>query len=194
AENNHVKVALLGVGLGLEDKNTWYVHTADVEIEGNEPDNTPNDEEEPPTPTGPSIKIPGQDSPVYLSEPIVLGGHFTWAEATKNGARIPANKEVVDGIIKIAGVMEEVRTFMGDRSIKINSWYRDPATNRRVGGASKSRHLSGDAVDFVVDGIGTFDVYKKLEPWWGDKGGLASSSRFTHIDARGYKARWSYGY
>ncbi|NET38048.1 MAG: DUF4231 domain-containing protein, partial [Cyanothece sp. SIO1E1] len=41
AENNHVKVALLGVGLGLEDKNTWYVHTADVEIEGNEPDNTP---------------------------------------------------------------------------------------------------------------------------------------------------------
>jgi len=49
-------------------------------------------------------------------------------------------------------------------------------------------------VDFVVSGISPPQVNRQLEPWWGDRGGLASVSCFTHIDARGYKARWSYGF
>ena len=86
----------------------------------------------------------------------------------------------------------------GGRRIQINSWYRDPITNKAVGGASQSRHMAGDAVDFlVVEGAGylnPFDVYGRLDPWWGNRGGLASSSLFTHIDVRGYKARWHYLY
>jgi uncharacterized protein YcbK (DUF882 family) len=101
---------------------------------------------------------------------------------------------VVYGIIRIARVMEEVRARLGDRPIRVNSWYRDPASNRAVGGARFSRHMSGDAIDFVVIGIHSYTVYDRLNRWWGSRGGLASSSIFTHIDARGYYARWSYGY
>jgi uncharacterized protein YcbK (DUF882 family) len=107
---------------------------------------------------------------------------------------MPANSGVVYNILKVVDALEEIRKMYGNRPMQINSWYRDPATNAAVGGASQSRHLSGDAVDFVFAGISPFDVYAKLDPWWGSKGGLASSSVFTHIDVRGYRARWSYGY
>ncbi|MEL6903169.1 MAG: D-Ala-D-Ala carboxypeptidase family metallohydrolase [Cyanobacteria bacterium J06606_4] len=146
-----------------------------------------------PKPTGP-FRLPGFRSTFYLSEPIVPNGNFTWAEATKNGSRIPVSRDVVYGIIRIARVMEEGRSRLGDRPIRVNSWYRDPASNRAVGGARYSRHLSGDAIDFVVIGVHAYTVYDRLNSWWGSQGGLASSSIFTHIDARGYYARWSYGY
>ena len=191
---DHVKVELADVFLGPENRNTWYVYRFHVEFEGNEPDNNPKDQEQSASTQENTIKLPGYTTNFSLSSPIMPNGHFTWAEATKNGTRIPADKSIVDGILKIAEVMEEVRSLLGDRPIKVNSWYRDPATNRRVGGASRSRHLSGDALDFVVQGMSPSQVYAKLNPWWGARGGLASSSVFTHIDARGYKARWSYGY
>ncbi|MEM8505356.1 MAG: D-Ala-D-Ala carboxypeptidase family metallohydrolase [Cyanobacteria bacterium P01_D01_bin.1] len=146
-----------------------------------------------PAPTGP-FRLPGFRSTFFLSEPIIPDGNFTWAEATKNGRRIPVSRDVVYGIIRIARVMEEIRARLGDRPIRVNSWYRDPASNRAIGGARFSRHLSGDAVDFVVVGIHSYTVYDRLNRWWGSRGGLASSSIFTHIDARGYYARWSYGY
>ncbi len=154
---------------------------------------TPTPKPPSPAPTGP-FRLPGFSSTFFLSEPIVPNGNFTWAEATKNGSRIPVSRDVVYGIIRIARVMEEVRARMGDRPISVNSWYRDPASNRAAGGATYSRHMSGDAIDFVVSGIHAYTVYDRLNSWWGSQGGLASSSIFTHIDARGYYARWSYGY
>ena len=72
---------------------------------------------------------------------------------------------VIDKIIRISEVMEEVRTLMGNKPITVTSWYRDPATNRRVGGASKSCHLVGDAVDFIVAGETPAQGHKTLEPW-----------------------------
>ncbi len=90
--------------------------------------------------------------------------------------------------------MLSFRAYFGGKPIQINSWYRDPVSNRRAGGASRSRHLVGDAVDFVVTGIHPQEVNKRLESWWGSKGGLASASCFTHIDTRGCRARWTYGF
>ncbi|NEO91602.1 MAG: hypothetical protein F6K56_15710 [Moorea sp. SIO3G5] len=52
-----------------------------------------------------------------------------------------------------------------------------------------SGHLSGDAVDFVVEGISPMSVNRPLDSWWGFRGGLGSASSFTHIYARGYRAR-----
>ncbi len=214
AESNHVRIVLAKTGLGDRSIKQWYAYAPDIVIEGNPTDNTPHkgDPTPPPVidptppvvvvpkpgpggskPTGP-FRLPGFSSTFYLSEPIIPDGNFTWAEATKSGRRIPVNRNVTYGIIRIARVMEEVRTRLGNRPIRVNSWYRDPATNRAVGGARYSRHMSGDAIDFVVIGVSSYTVYARLNRWWGARGGLASSSIFTHIDARGYRARWSYGY
>ena len=223
ASGNHLRVSLASTGLGPRGSKNWYAYTPDIRLEGNPPSNnphqgsgaTPQPEDPVPEPTRPTnpappaprprptppqnqpsgpFRLPGFRSTFYLSEPIVPNGNFTWAEATKDGSRIPANRNVVYGIIRIARVMEEVRSRLGDRPIRVNSWYRDPASNRAVGGAIYSRHLSGDALDFVVIAVHAYTVYDRLNSWWGSRGGLASSSIFTHIDARGYYARWSYGY
>ncbi|PZO21174.1 MAG: peptidase M15 family protein [Leptolyngbya foveolarum] len=205
AEGNHVRVVLANTGLGDRSYKEWYAYAPDIVVEGNQSDNTPHQSgatpQSVPTSTPPvtskptgAFQLPGFNSTFYLSEPIVPNGNFTWAEATKDGSRIPVNRNVTYGIIRIARVMEEVRARLGDRPISINSWYRDPASNRAVGGALYSRHMSGDAIDFVVTGLHSYTVYDQLNSWWGSRGGLASSSIFTHIDARGYYARWSYGY
>ena len=209
--DNHVRVALEGAFLGPKNLTTWYAYIPDIEIEGTSLGNNPNDRgavaDEPATPVdrGILLQLPGFNGTYYSNDPIYpvnqygQRGNFTWAEALHvNRAtgyyRKPANASVVRGILRIARAMEEIRRLYGDRPIRINSWYRDPATNAAVGGARFSRHLSGDAVDFVVVGVSCFDVYARLSPWWGNRGGLASSSVFTHIDARGYRARWDYGY
>ena len=224
AEGNHVRVSLAATKLGDRNIKDWYAYAPDIVIEGNPSGNTPHQgsgatpqpvpEPEPPRPVTPAppvlrptpkptpsrpkpsgpFRLPGFRSTFYLSEPIVPNGNFTWSEATKRGSRIPQSRDIVYGIIRVARVMEEVRSRLGNRPIQINSWYRDPASNRAVGGARFSRHMSGDAVDFVVIGIHAFTVYDRLNRWWGSRGGLASSSIFTHIDTRGYYARWSYGY
>ncbi len=194
APANHVKIELAEPNFSNRSELIWYAYKPDLQIEGNEKENQPKNETPAPKPIGPYVKLPGFRGNFYLSQPIIPGGNFTWGEATHGGSRIPVDRNVVYGIIRIARVMEEVRNRLGGRPITVNSWYRDPVTNRRVGGASRSSHLRGDAVDFVAPGIHPYDVYDRLNRWWGSKGGLASATVFTHIDARGYYARWSYGF
>lgn len=221
---NHVRVVLANTGLGPGNIKEWYAYAPDIVIEGNPAGNNPGQGSSaqpqpvpvpkpptPPTPPKPPVivvpkpeppqdkptgpfRLPGFSSTFYLSEPIIPDGNFTWAEATKSGSRIPESRDIAYGIIRVARVMEEVRSRMGNRPISINSWYRDPDSNKAAGGAIYSRHMSGDAVDFVVMGIHAYTVYAELNSWWGSRGGLASSSIFTHIDTRGFYARWSYGY
>lgn len=141
---------------------------------------------------GKSFKLPGNEV-VYCDRPIPGIKHFTWGEATKNGTRIPATKDVVQRIIAVGIILDVARTVLGDRKMVITSWYRPIAVNRAVGGVDNSRHIVGDGVDFVVQGMNPLQVFKLLSPWFANRGGLGKSSEFTHLDARGYKARWNYG-
>ncbi|MEM9766722.1 MAG: D-Ala-D-Ala carboxypeptidase family metallohydrolase [Cyanobacteria bacterium P01_D01_bin.71] len=197
-EGNYLKVTLLKPHLGQRDRLTWYAFAPDVEITGTELYNRPQDT----NPAGRSqlsnrgepLNLPGFPGTYYSHDPIIAGGHFTWAQATHGATRIPASIEVVYGMIRIAEALEEVRVLLDNRPITVTSWYRDPAINLRVGGAKNSRHITGDGVNFAVDGIHPYEVYARLDDWWGAQGGLASASTFTHIDARGYRARWSYDF
>jgi hypothetical protein len=211
-EKNHVKVALQGAYLGPKKRNTWYCFVPDIKISGTEIGNRPDDSNssstgQPANPAdrGMALTFPGFSGTYYANDPIYPQtqygerGHFTWGESVHADPstgyyRKPENSGIVYGILNVAKVMEDVRRRYGGVPIQVNSWYRDPATNAAVGGASQSRHMSGDAVDFVVPGKHPYDVYADLDAWWGNKGGLASSTVFTHIDTRGYNARWDYGY
>jgi hypothetical protein len=201
-EHGHICFTVDATGFNLATlhpsrKNTWWVyaqHCLDPQGHGadNDPKDTPSD-----TAKGYGIVLPGFTGNYYSTDPIGLKSQsFTWGEAlhvdSAGSYRQPANPDVVYKIIKIAEVMQNVKGLFGGAPIKVNSWYRDPVTNRRVGGASQSRHMVGDAVDFHIPGVSLKDVYDRLDPWWASRGGLARGQGFVHIDGRGYRARWTY--
>lgn len=132
---------------------------------------------------------------VNSNDRIHLGGHFTWGEFTKELSRVPQNVKIVDNIFRLADYLEDVRKLFGNSTILITSGYRPPAVNASpaVKGASNSQHLYGAAADIIVGGFNPHEVFKRLDSWHGSKGGLGNSSGFTHIDLRGYRARWAYG-
>lgn len=153
-----------------------------------------------------TIQLSGITLPQLVTSPIYSGSHFTWGEATKNGSRIPTDTyfegnlipaaQITSNIIKLAYKLDEIREIFGDRPITITSWYRDPKSNRAVGGVRNSQHVLGWAADFQVEGYDPNDVAAKLRRTWA--GGLGDSGAFTHVDMRhlmGWtSARWNYGF
>ncbi|MBW4514387.1 MAG: peptidase M15A [Timaviella obliquedivisa GSE-PSE-MK23-08B] len=122
---------------------------------------------------------------------IVVNGSFTWAEATHGGTRMPPNLETVDAIVRIAKLAQQGRDRI-NRPFRVTSWYRPPDINREVGGVSLSRHIAGDAIDFYCDGLSGDQLYRALDPWWtGGLGRYVEYPELCHIDARGYRARWT---
>lgn len=80
-----------------------------------------------------------------------------------------------------------------NKPITITSGYRCETHNRRVGGATGSRHSRGDAADIVVKDIPPAQVAAYAQSI-GVKGiGLyetAADGHFTHIDTRDYQSFW----
>lgn len=189
-EGRHFKVTLKQ---SVGGRSTWYVFGEHAELRNAEDLLQPAPEPPappPPVDRGRLINIPGYGT-VGTLESIIPNGNFYWGEATKDGSRIPENATIARNIVRMAERMEEVRSRLGNRAISITSWYRPPAVNRAVGGASNSTHMQGYAVDFVVSGLSPRSVQRILDPWW--PGGLGYGSTFTHLDDRGYRARWNYG-
>ncbi|MEA5469299.1 D-Ala-D-Ala carboxypeptidase family metallohydrolase [Spirulina sp. 06S082] len=129
---------------------------------------------------------------IQLSATILPNGNFTWAEATKGGTRMPPDDATLNAMIRIANLAQQARDRVG-RPFIITSWYRPPHINRAVGGAKYSRHIVGDAIDFVCDNLTGNQLYWLLDPWWpGGLGRYLKYPNLCHIDARNYRARWHY--
>lgn len=85
------------------------------------------------------------------------------------------NDQEKENILKMAAKMEQVREFLGDKSININCWIRPLSVNcdnkrywgknynRMVGGAEASAHINGNAVDFTVSSITCDEVRHLLQ-------------------------------
>lgn len=93
---------------------------------------------------------------------------------------------------KLVEYVQKIRDHFG-KSITVTSGYRCPVHNKRIGGATGSRHSKGDAADIVVQGVTPREVAKYAESI-GIKGiGLYETSAdgyFTHIDTRDKKSFW----
>lgn len=120
--------------------------------------------------------------------------HFSWGEARCQCGECSGwgDAHIQAAIRKTAEWAEEVRTALGNWPIHVNSWYRCPAWNKRVGGAVNSQHLWGKAIDFTVKSLSPSTVQKNLRARWPDLvKGLGSYRGFTHMDRRdGEPALW----
>lgn len=85
--------------------------------------------------------------------------------------------------------LELLRTELGGATIHINSAYRSPSYNRKVGGSPNSQHLLAKAADIVVKGKTPTQVAKAAEKV-GFRG-IGIYKKFTHVDVRSKPARWN---
>lgn len=104
--------------------------------------------------------------------------NFTVHEATylpSWGVHHIPNEEEKKNIIEMAQKMEQVREYLGDKSINVNCWIRPNMVNcenprywgknynKAIGGADLSAHLTGKAVDFTVSSISCDEVRYLLQ-------------------------------
>ena len=110
---------------------------------------------------------------------------------SKDGAEMPL--EVLQNIKELATNLQVLRDEL-KAPIIINSGYRSPSHNARVGGAKRSQHLLGTASDIVVIGHTpqevAFVIEELIRAGKMKQGGLKAYNSFTHYDIRGVRARW----
>ncbi|BAU41967.1 D-Ala-D-Ala carboxypeptidase family metallohydrolase [Leptolyngbya sp. O-77] len=146
----------------------------------------------PKTFSGKEIKLVGNRGTVYSDQPIIPNGSFTWGEATHNCTRLPQTAEHVENMVRLATQLEKARQQIG-KPFRITSWYRPEPFNSKAGGARRSQHLGGGAVDIVVQGYMGADLAKMLVGWWPGGLGIYAGNRrhILHLDV-GVKRKWGF--
>lgn len=94
---------------------------------------------------------------------------------------------ISDGLVQ---VLQAIRSHFG-RTTNVNSGYRTPSHNKKVGGAEYSQHLYGLAADIEVTGIKPKTVAAYAEKLLPNMGGIGIYSWGVHIDVRKTKSRWN---
>ena len=90
---------------------------------------------------------------IQLNSQANLSKHFKLGEMTKSNSHpevynIPSH-EAIANLKRVCGWLEILRSRAG-RPILINSGYRSPQLNKKIGGVPTSNHLTGCAVDIRV--------------------------------------------
>ena len=93
---------------------------------------------------------------VQLNIQAKLSPHFTLGEMTKSSSHpevynIPSH-EAIANLKRVCGWLEALRERYG-KPIVINSGYRSPQLNKKIGGVATSNHLTGCAADIRVENM-----------------------------------------
>jgi len=97
---------------------------------------------------------------------------------------------IVPGLLD---ALEELRAVVG-APIIVLSGFRCPAHNSRVGGSSKSRHLTGQAADLTIPGLTPAKMLALalgVAAFARGGAGLYPREGFIHVDLRPVPARWA---
>ena len=93
---------------------------------------------------------------VQLNSQANLSEHFKLGEMTKSSSHpevynIPSH-EAIANLKRVCGWLEVLRARSGG-PILINSGYRSPQLNKKIGGVPTSNHLTGCAADIRVENM-----------------------------------------
>lgn len=83
---------------------------------------------------------------------------------------------------ELLSVLEKIRKHF-NAPVIINSGYRTPSWNSKVGGAPNSYHCKGMAADIVVKGHSSQEVAKYADSIM-EQGGVIRYTNFVHVDVR----------
>jgi len=119
--------------------------------------------------------------------------HFTRQEFDcEDGTAYPATW-IESRLRPLCEALEIIRAATG-KPMTIFSGYRTPEWNKKVGGASRSKHMDGIACDIKLEGMGIKKLYEFIDRLQRaniiPRGGLGLYNSFVHYDTRGHISRW----
>lgn len=101
-------------------------------------------------------------------------------ECKDGSGLVKVDPELLDKLQKLRDLVK--------RPIMINSGYRTPEHNKKVGGSPNSQHLLGKAADIVISGLPPSMVAEFAEQVGFN--GVGVYNTFTHVDVRNKKVSW----
>lgn len=109
----------------------------------------------------------------------------------RDGTKVPP--ELMPNVQDLANNLQVLRDDIGE-PIHVNSGYRTPAYNKKIGGAPKSQHTKAKAGDITAKSFTPKQLAARIEKLIAagkmKQGGIGIYPGFTHYDVRGTKARW----
>lgn len=99
---------------------------------------------------------------------MTLSRFFTLAELTHSDTAVaegipnqPGATETANLAALCQAVLDPLRQAVG-QPVKVNSGYRGPQLNRRIGGAADSQHLRGQAADIQSAAMSVLELFKTV--------------------------------
>lgn len=93
------------------------------------------------------------------------GDFFTWDELKVTSTGLPNNpptRAQTCLMILVAYFLDPLRRHLG-RPIRITSGYRSDEVNLKVHGSKRSRHKTGEAADFKIEGLDVHAILAAIE-------------------------------
>lgn len=105
----------------------------------------------------------------------------------------PVPEKYVHNVKKLAANLQILRDEIAE-PLHINSAYRTPAYNKKIGGKPASKHMLAQAADLTAKSYTPKQLAAVIERLIKERkmiqGGIGIYPGFTHYDIRETKARW----
>ena len=109
----------------------------------------------------------------------------------KDGTKVP--EEFIVNVVELAQNLQILRDKI-NQPVHINSAYRSPEYNEKIGGVKSSQHMLAKAADITSKDFSPAELATVIETLIAagkmKEGGVGRYRGFTHYDIRGNHSRW----